>query len=128
MTEEEELAMALAMSAEASQPSPSAPAPAATQTSASASAPIATISKSVEPPASSMSMAAPAVPASSESMQGSQASKKVCSGMGAHLGLELCMLRGLEAARYVSFVTRAAPLLLCKCRPGHLMPVLQAKT
>ena len=85
--------MALAMSAEASQPSPSAPAPAVAQASASASTTRAAVSKPVEPPASSMPVAAPAVLAPPESMQGSQASKKVRSGMSAHLGLELYLLK-----------------------------------
>ena len=97
--------MALAMSAEASQPSPSAPDPAAAQASASASAPRAAVSKSAEPPASSMSMAALAVPASPESMQGSQAPKKVCFGTDACIGLRLCMhklykLRGTAALEW----------------------------
>ena len=90
--------MALAMSAEASQPSPSAPAPAAAQASASASALRAAINKPAEPPASSLPMAAPAVPASSESMQGSQASRMVRSVMGACLGLRPRMLKPSQAS------------------------------
>ena len=84
--------MALAMSAEASQPSSSAPAPATAQTSAPASAPRAAIGNPAEQSGSSMSMVAPAVPASSESMQGSHASEQVRSGMGACLGMRQCML------------------------------------